>query len=316
MKLERATLMEIQIISGFLGAGKTTFINRYLPLLEGTTAVIENEFGDVGLDGELIREDVPIQEIYAGCICCSLAYDFRKSIREIAQNYGPDRIIIEPSGVGRLSDIIKACRKAREKDGVNLKITKVITIVDLASFEDCEESFGTFYLDQIENAGLLFPTHLRELPPDKRARLLHSLRAQNPSALLYEGDFMEMDEEAFTEIIRLSDDYEEASNEQPSPALPADKVFSSISFLNPSHITSERLSEVLGALKDNRYGTVLRAKGILDISGNEKMHFDYTPSSVRCEQIHADIGNQRKSESKVIIIGCGLNERELTQLFR
>ena len=106
--------MDIEIISGFLGAGKTTFLNQYLPLLSGKTAVIENEFGDVGLDGDLIREKVPVRELYAGCICCTLAIDFRQSIREIAETYQPDRIVIEPSGIGKLSDVIKACEDSRE----------------------------------------------------------------------------------------------------------------------------------------------------------------------------------------------------------
>ena len=104
--------MEIQVISGFLGAGKTTFLNQYLPVLKGKTVVIENEFGDVGLDGELIQEDVPVREIYAGCICCSLALDFRKGIKELKEQFSPDQLVIEPSGVGRLSDIVQAVKDA------------------------------------------------------------------------------------------------------------------------------------------------------------------------------------------------------------
>ena len=79
--------MEIQIVTGFLGAGKTTFLNKYLPLLSGKTVVIENEFGEIGIDGDRIQEDIPVREIFAGCICCSLAMDFRKGIKEIAENF-------------------------------------------------------------------------------------------------------------------------------------------------------------------------------------------------------------------------------------
>ena len=86
--------MEIQIISGFLGAGKTTFLNKYLPLLPGKTAVVENEFGEVGLDGVLIQEDIPVTELSAGCICCSLAIGLNDGIVEIAERFNPDRIII------------------------------------------------------------------------------------------------------------------------------------------------------------------------------------------------------------------------------
>ena len=100
--------MEIQIISGFLGTGKTTFLNQYLPLLPGLTAVVENEFGEVGLDGTLISEDVPVKELSAGCICCSLALDLQQGLVEIANKYKPDRILIEPSGIGKLSDVMAA----------------------------------------------------------------------------------------------------------------------------------------------------------------------------------------------------------------
>lgn len=146
--------MEVQVVSGFLGAGKTTFLNRYLPTLTGKTVLIENEFGEVGLDGELIQEDIPVREIYAGCICCSLAIDFRQGVKEIAEMFSPDQIVIEPSGVGRLSDIVKACQKAREKEGIDLTITKLIAMVDVKSFEEYREDFGDFYLDQIQHAGL------------------------------------------------------------------------------------------------------------------------------------------------------------------
>ena len=149
--------MEVQVVSGFLGAGKTTFLNHYLPALAGKTVLIENEFGEVGLDGELIQEDIPVREIYAGCICCSLAIDFRQGIKEIAEKFSPDQIVIEPSGVGRLSDIVKACQKAREKEGIDLTITKLIAMVDVKSFEEYREDFGDFYLDQIQHAGLILP---------------------------------------------------------------------------------------------------------------------------------------------------------------
>ena len=128
--------MDIEIISGFLGAGKTTFLNKYLPALSGKTVVIENEFGEIGLEGDLIRTDVPVREIYAGCICCSLSADFRNGIREIAEQFHPDRIVIEPSGVGRLSDIIKVCEKVRDKDGIDIRIRRKIVVLDGGSYEE------------------------------------------------------------------------------------------------------------------------------------------------------------------------------------
>lgn len=193
--------MEIQIVAGFLGAGKTTFLNKYLPLLPGKTVVIENEFGDIGIDGGLIREDIPVQEIYAGCICCSLALDFRKGIKEIAEKFHPDRILIEPSGVGRLSDIVKACRKAREKEQVGLRITKLITMVDITSFEEYEEGFGAFYRDQIERAGLLLLSNIDGLDSEGKKRVIGRLRELNPKAVLYCGDWRQMEEKPLLELL-------------------------------------------------------------------------------------------------------------------
>ncbi len=104
--------MDIEIVSGFLGAGKTTFLNQYLPLLTGKTVVVENEYGEIGLDGDLIQSDIPVKELYAGCICCSLAVDFRNGIREIARQYQPDRIVIEPSGVENFPTLSKYARRS------------------------------------------------------------------------------------------------------------------------------------------------------------------------------------------------------------
>lgn len=307
--------MEIQIISGFLGAGKTTFLNKYLPLLKGTTVIIENEFGDVGIDGGLIQEDIPVREIYAGCICCSLALDFRREIREIAQRFQPDRIIIEPSGVGRLSDIIKACRKAREKDGISLKVTKLVTMVDITSFEEYKEEFGAFYVDQIVNAGLIFPTHINQLKEDEWRNQMESLKRLSPGAVLYEGDFCKMDKEVLLELIELSRNYEEGSLDNSPPALPADKIFSSMSLLHLKEISEEKLERMLEELKDEKYGQVLRAKGIIKVSSGTKIHFNYTPSCHKCEQISSESKWKKEDEDKVIIIGCNLNEAALKMLF-
>lgn len=310
--------MEIQIISGFLGAGKTTFLNQYLPILEGNTVIIENEFGDTGLDGELIQhENIPVHEILAGCICCSLALDFRNGIREISERYHPDRIIIEPSGVGRLSDIIKACNKARDKDGINLNITKLITIVDIASFEEYADGFGAFYLDQIQNARLIFLSHMNELTAEEIKVQIDVLKKLNLSAILYEGDFRKLGEEELAEIINMAEDYDAGSEAVNTPALPADKVFSSISILSPEKITEEVLKNILNDFKQGKYGDILRAKGIIGLETGRKIHFDYTPSDSEYEtyELKTKYTGESLKEEKVIIIGCGLAKEMLRRIF-
>ncbi|MGF0033299.1 CobW family GTP-binding protein [Bariatricus sp. SGI.154] len=315
----RGDSMDIQIVSGFLGAGKTTFLNKYLPLLDGNTVVIENEFGEVGLDGDLIQGDIPVKELYAGCICCSLAIDFRRGIKEIVEWYQPDRIVIEPSGVGRLSDIVTACARAKVKEKIDLRITKLIAIVDLPSYEEYKDGFGAFYQDQIQHARLLLLSNLDQISPEEKKRLVNELKTDNPKAIIYEDDWRFMDGEALLELVNLAEDYEDAPEEVSVPALPADRVFASIAISDPAELTEQRLEEILDHLGDQQYGQILRAKGILSAGESGLMHFDYTPAARKIHTI-AESGKQEREEGawecKVIIIGCDLNDVALRSLFQ
>ena len=305
--------MEIQIVSGFLGAGKTTFLKQYLPTLAGRTVVIENEFGDVGLDGDLIGGDIPVKELFAGCICCSLALDFRKGIREIWKEFRPDRIVIEPSGVGRLSDIVRACNRAREKEGIELRITKLIAVVDLLLFEDYIDGFGAFYLDQIQHARLLLLSNLEQLSQEERIRQIEGIRKVNPDALVYEGDFRQMDEEALKVLMDMTADYEDDPEEISIETVPANKVFSSIAILNPGEFDQSRLEEQLNMLKSGMYGKVLRVKGIVETGGGRKVHVEFTPASMRLEPLEG--AGAAEMECRIIVIGCQLREEAIRRHF-
>lgn len=197
--------MEIEIVSGFLGAGKTTFLNKYLPLLEGKTAVIENESGEISLNRSLLREDVLVKDLYAGCICCSLALELRKTIREIIEIDHPVRIILEPSGIGRLSDIADACMRAGKGTMSGQVDIKSIVLVDLAAFEECEEAFGDFYLDQIEHADFLFFSGLDSVESEQKKLLIKRVRGYNPTASFYEDDWRGLDGDGLLEMIQPKD---------------------------------------------------------------------------------------------------------------
>lgn len=305
--------MEIQIVSGFLGAGKTTFINQYLPLLEGRTVVIENEFGDIGLDGGMMPEDVPVKELYSGCICCSLAIDFRKGIREIAETFRPDRIVIEPSGVGRLSDIINACMQVKEKDGVDLTITKLITVVDLAGLEEYADGFGAFYQDQIRNAGLLLLSHLETVSLKEKKCLIERIRQMNPKAIIYGEDWRVMYSDALLELVEMTGDHER--NRKVGMILPRSEkqVFSSISIQGTRAISESDLMRILRELKAERYGKVIRAKGIIEDTDGRRMHFDYTPSAVSIKEMDTAAGD--KKDTVAVVIGCELKEQAIRTLF-
>ena len=137
---------KIDIISGFLGAGKTTLIKKLLEekLHSEKLVIIENEFGEIGIDGSLLKKsNVKIKEINSGCICCTLVGEFEKAIEEVVTKYKPDRIIIEPSGVGKLSDIIKACDTPKLKNLITINM--IITVVDVIKYELYIDNFGEFF---------------------------------------------------------------------------------------------------------------------------------------------------------------------------
>ena len=308
--------MDIEIISGFLGAGKTTFLNQYLPLLSGKTAVIENEFGDVGLDGDLIREKVPVRELYAGCICCTLAIDFRQSIREIAETYQPDRIVIEPSGIGKLSDVIKACEDSREKDGVELLVTRRIVIVDGEAYEESIEGFGAFYLDQIRNAQTLFVSWLEGLEKEKQEKILTDIRIQNQKAIIYAGDFRQLDGQELLHLLELSEQKQSgktADEQQEEDVFSSGILFSSISFTDLPKISEEEMEKKLESLRTGKYGRVLRVKGLAETPNGERYRFDLTPGHMelkKADPLPGDTG-----ERKAVIIGTGLDRAGLETLF-
>lgn len=308
--------MDIEIVSGFLGAGKTTFLKQYLPLLTGKTVVIENEYGEIGLDGDLIQSDIPVKELYAGCICCSLAVDFRNGIREIVRQYQPDRIVIEPSGVGKLSDIVKVCEKVRDRDGVELKVARRIAVVDGSSYEEYADGFGAFYLDQIRQAQIIFCSQMEELSEEQKTGILKDIRKRNPDAVICEGDFRKLEGEELVGILKMAEKTD-TGTEPPGAEAPgtnisgaAELTFSSISFQNIPRMTKLEAETLLEKLQDRKYGRILRAKGILETPSGEKLQIDVTLSHA-CFRSCKD-----QKESRVVVIGSALNRPALEELFQ
>lgn len=308
--------MDIEIVSGFLGAGKTTFLNQYLPLLSGKTVVIENEYGDVGLDGDRIQSDIPVKELYAGCICCSLAVDFRNGIREIARQYQPDRIVIEPSGVGKLSDIVKVCEKVRDRDGVELEVIRRIALLDGSSYEEYVDGFGAFYLDQIQQAQIIFCSQIEELTEEKKAWIRDDIRKRNPDAVIYEGDFRKLEGEELLRLLKLADKADTTDTEisgeveERNISGAAELTFSSVSFRDLPVMTKPEMKELLEKLRDRKYGRILRAKGMIETPSGEKLQVDVTMS-------HAGFRSTKdQKKSRIVIIGSALNRPELEKLFQ
>ena len=177
-------MIKIDIISGFLGAGKTTLINRLIrEAYKGEKVVlIENEFGEIGIDGGFLKEaGVEITEMNSGCICCSLVGDFSEALKKVASDYTPDRIIIEPSGVGKLSDVTKAVASAELEGAV---INSAVVVVDVNKCKMYMKNFGEFFNDQIEHAGCIFFSHTDKTTDAKLSEAIVLVREHNASAEL------------------------------------------------------------------------------------------------------------------------------------
>ncbi|MBQ7373579.1 MAG: GTP-binding protein, partial [Clostridia bacterium] len=185
-------MIKVDVISGFLGAGKTTLIKKlYAEVFKNEKVVlIENEFGEIGIDGAFLKESgIEIKEINSGCICCSLVGDFSTSMKEVVEKFTPERIIIEPSGVGKLSDILKAIETVEE----DLKVNVVLTVVDGGKCKMYHKNFGEFYNDQVENANVVVMSKTEKLSQDKIIDGASLLKKINGEALIVTTPVEELD---------------------------------------------------------------------------------------------------------------------------
>lgn len=176
-------MTKIDVVSGFLGAGKTTLIKKLLKeALDGSkTVLIENEFGEIGIDGGFLKEaGIEIKEMNSGCICCSLVGDFGKSLREVVDTYHPDRILIEPSGVGKLSDVIKAVQDVQ--GDIDAVLNSFSTVVDVTKCRIYRKNFGEFFSNQIEYAGAVILSRTDKAKPEKVEESVALLRELNSKA--------------------------------------------------------------------------------------------------------------------------------------
>ncbi len=331
-------MTKIDIFSGFLGAGKTTLIKKLITeaYCGEKLVLIENEFGEIGIDGGFLAEaGVQINEMNSGCICCSLVGDFGKALRQVLTDYAPDRILIEPSGVGKLSDVIRAVQNVTDEGAVLGGFT---TVVDAGKCRMYMKNFGEFFNDQVENAGCIVLSHTDTVPAAKTAAAVALLREHNSTAVIVTTPWndltgaqlleaMERRDTLEAELKRLAENAQEHhhhhedgeechchEHEHHHHHHHADEVFVSCGAETTVVYDRDSLTTMLEALCDEeKYGIVLRAKGIVPATtSNENgawIHFDYVPGAPDVRTGAAAV------IGRLCVIGSKLNIPALSELF-
>ena len=207
-------MTKIDVISGFLGAGKTTLIKKLLQeALDGSkTVLIENEFGEIGIDGGFLKEaGIEIKEMNSGCICCSLVGDFGTSLKEVISTYAPERILIEPSGVGKLSDVLKAVEDVAKE--LDVQVNSAVAVVDASKCKMYNKNFGEFFINQIAYAGTIILSRTDKVSQDKINQCVELIREHNKEATIITTPLAQLDGKTVLETIEGADKLEDMMKE-------------------------------------------------------------------------------------------------------
>lgn len=375
-------MTKIDIISGFLGAGKTTLIKKLIEqAFKGEKLVlIENEFGEIGIDGGFLKDaGVQITEMNSGCICCSLVGDFGTALKQVITDYTPDRIIIEPSGVGKLSDVIKAVKDV--SGNLDVELDSYTTVADVSKVKIYMKNFGEFFNNQIESANTIILSRTQTTTQDKIEKAVAMIREKNDHATIITTPWDEIDGAAIREAMQNYKSLEETMMDEAKKGHDhdhdhgdectcgchdhdhhhdhddehehhhhdhdhdehehhhhdhdehhhdhdhgdectcgchdhdhhhhhADEVFTSWGKETPHKYNEDKLREILDTLADTeKYGVILRAKGIVPSDAGEWLYFDLVPGEFEIRKGKADI------TGKLCVIGSKLKEDDLAQLF-
>lgn len=346
-------MTKIDIISGFLGAGKTTLIKKLLEeAFPGEKLVlIENEFGEIGIDGGFLKDaGVQVTEMNSGCICCSLVGDFGTALQEVLETYAPDRVLIEPSGVGKLSDVIKAVEDVAKK--VEVSLNSYVTVVDVKKSKMYMKNFGEFYNNQIESAQTIILSRTQDVKDDKLEACVNDIKEHNPHATVITTPWDELDGAAILSAmekqVSLEDelfqkeevcetcghhhghdhhdkdhshhDHEHdhydhdkdcgCGHDHHHDHHHADEVFSSWGVETPHKFGKEELNSILEKLTEtDKYGMILRAKGMIPGLNGEWHYFDLVPGEYEIRSGSAGV------TGKICVIGSKLDKAAIAKLF-
>ena len=297
---------EIIILSGFLGAGKTTLLQRWLKegAFHGKTAVVENDFGEVGVDAELLRSgNISVTELSAGCICCSLSGNFVRALEELIETYAPNTIFIEPSGVGMLSDVKKACANPRIQPLARVRCA--VTIVDINRMHRYLENFGAFYEDQIRRADAIVLSRV-EKSPELIPAALERIFALNDRARVFAEPWDELlPAEVLSVDLPASKPRTIVGRRTERVVRIAEDVFDTITIRPNRAFTAGELHERF--LQAEQCGMLLRAKGVV-ASIDGPLLVQYTLNETQLEPSSA-------SGNFLCFIGQDLDNQRLNELF-
>lgn len=338
-------MTKIDIFSGFLGAGKTTLIKKLIKeAYAGEKLVlIENEFGEISVDGGFLQDaGVQINEMSSGCICCSLVGDFTEALRKVTEQFDPDRILIEPSGVGKLSDVICAVQSV---SGAGLQPGSFTTVVDATRARLYMKNFGEFWCNQVENASCVVLSRTSGLSAEKLAAVVALLREKNPDAVIVTTPWDQLDGKTLraamektdtlqAELKKLAaetrdedededDDHDHEREHEHGGTCAcghdhghhhhhghdADEVFMSWGTETPRIFAETEIKSALAALDTGKYGQILRAKGYVQ-TADGWLHFDYVPGEAEVRRGPAGI------TGRLCVIGAELDAHDLKELFK
>ena len=338
-------MTKIDIISGFLGAGKTTLIKKLIAeSFSGEKLVlIENEFGEIGIDGGFLKDSgIEITEMNSGCICCSLVGDFGTALREVIEKYAPDRIIIEPSGVGKLSDVVIAVEKVATD--CDVKINSLVAVADAKKAKIYMKNFGEFFNNQIEAAKTIILSRTDSMKQDRLEACVALLKEHNANATIITTPWDEIDGKLIVNAMESEEKYEDkVMNEEICPECGhvhhhdhdhehhhehhdgecccghdhehhghhhADDVFTSWGVETVKVFDKNELEKVLECLSESEeYGIILRSKGIIKDTNGGWLQFDLVPGEFEIRESSPDI------TGKLCVIGTKLNEAGIVELF-
>ena len=338
-------MTKIDIYSGFLGAGKTTLIKKMLKeVYAGQKIVlIENEFGEIGIDGGFLQDaGVEITEMNSGCICCTLVGDFSKALQEVLTKFAPDRVVIEPSGVGKLSDVIAAVEKV---DGV--EVAYKVAVADAGKVKSYMRNFGEFYNNQIEAASAVILSRTQNMTEEKLHNAVELIREHNPRCVLITTPWDELSGDRLKEALEGTDTlantlkeleeehhccgqhhhehhhdehcgcehhHEHHHDEHCSCGHDhhhhhADEAFTAWGAETAKKFTREEIEKALHMLDEGVCGTILRAKGIVPCTDGGWLHFDYVPQEHNLRFGAAGV------IGKLCVIGAKIDEAKIAEVF-